>query len=64
MEITMKVSDTLSVIEKSGKFVVTKNGEPINLPKTDGSTIVTEFSSKEDAEKYMGILKTILSKRK
>ncbi len=64
METTMKVSDTLSVIEKSGKFVVTKNGEPITLPKTDGSTIVTEFSSKEDAEKYMGILKTILSKRK
>lgn len=64
METTMKVSDTLSVIEKSGKFVVAKNGEPINLPKTDGSTIVTEFSSKEDAEKYMGILKTILSKRK
>ena len=52
----MKVSDTLSVIEKSGKFVVTQNGQPINLPKTDGATIVTEFDSREDAEKYISIL--------
>jgi predicted DNA-binding WGR domain protein len=56
METTMKVSDTLSVIEKSGKFVVTENGKPINLPKTDGATIVTEFDSREDAEKYISIL--------
>lgn len=52
----MKVSDTLSVIEKSGKFVVTENGKPINLPKTDGATIITEFDSREDAEKYISIL--------
>lgn len=52
----MKVSDTLSVIEKSGKFVVAENGKPINLPKTDGSTVVTEFDSREDAEKYISIL--------
>jgi len=52
----MKVSDTLSVIEKSGKFVVIQNGQPINLPKTDGATIVTEFDSREDAEKYISIL--------
>ena len=52
----MKVSDTLSVLEKSGKFVVTENGKPINLPKTDGATIVTEFDSREDAEKYISIL--------
>jgi hypothetical protein len=56
METKMKVSDTLSVIEKSGKFVVTENGKPINLPKTDGATIVTEFDSREDAEKYISIL--------
>ena len=52
----MKVSDTLSVIEKSGKFVVAENGKPVNLPKTDGSTVVTEFDSREDAEKYISIL--------
>lgn len=46
----------LSVLEKSGKFVVTKNGQPILLPKTDGQTIVTEFDSKQDAERYMSIL--------
>jgi predicted DNA-binding WGR domain protein len=56
METKMKVSDTLSVIEKSGKFVVAENGKPINLPKTDGSTVVTEFDSREDAEKYISIL--------
>jgi hypothetical protein len=53
----------LSVIEKGGKFVVAKNGEPILLPKTDGQTIVTEFESKQDAERYMSILSS-LSKQK
>lgn len=54
----------LSVIQKNGKFVVTKNGEPILVPKTsDGQTIVTQFDSKEDAEKYMSILSK-LSKQK
>jgi hypothetical protein len=63
METTMKVSDTLSVIEKSGKFVVTENGKPINLPKTDGATIVTEFDSREDAEKYISILSRLKSQK-
>lgn len=54
----------LSVIEKNGKFVVTKNGEPILIPKnTEGQTIVTQFDSKEDANRYVEIL-TKLSKRK
>lgn len=53
----------LGIMQKNGKFVVTKNGEPIVLPKTDGQSIVTEFPTKEDAEKYMSIL-TALSKQK
>ena len=57
------MSSNLGVIEKNNKFIVTKNGEPINLPKTDGATIITEFPSKEDAERYISILK-ILEKRK
>jgi hypothetical protein len=56
------VSDKLDVIQKNGKFVVTKNGQPILLPKSDGQSIVTEFSSKEDAERYMGILRTLYKK--
>jgi len=52
----------LSVVEKGNKFVVTKNGEPIVLPKTDGQTIVTEFDTKQDAEKYMTILKSLRKK--
>lgn len=51
-------------MQKNGKFVVTKNGEPISLPKSDGQSIITEFSSREDAEKYMGILNVLLSKKK
>jgi hypothetical protein len=57
------MSDQLGVMQKNGKFVVTKNGEPINLPKSDGQTLVTEFSTKEDAERYMGILSTLYKKQ-
>ena len=53
---------SLGVIEKNGKFVVTKNGQPILLPKSDGQSIVTEFESREDAEKYMTILKNLKRK--
>lgn len=49
--------------QKSGKFVVTKHGEPILLPKTDGQSIVTEFDTKEDAQKYLGILESLLNKK-
>lgn len=55
---------SLGVVEKNGKFVVTQNGQPINLPKSDGQTIVTEFNSKSDAERYMDILKTLKKKSK
>jgi hypothetical protein len=48
------------VIEKNGKFVVTKNNEPILLPKSDGAKIVTEFDNKVDAEKYLSILKHLI----
>ena len=47
---------SLSVIEQNKKFVVAENGKPINLPKSDGQTVTTEFDLREDAEKYMGIL--------
>lgn len=53
------MKDDLSVIEKKGKFVVTKNGQPILLPKTDGASIITEFDNKTDAERYMSILKSL-----
>lgn len=54
---------SLGVLEKNGKFVVTKNGQPILLPKSDGQPIVTEFSSKEDAEKYMRIVSTLMKQK-
>jgi hypothetical protein len=57
------MTDNLGVAQKNGKFIVTKNGQPINLPKSDGQAIVTEFNSKSDAEKYMSIL-TALQKQK
>jgi len=55
---------SLGVVEKNGKFVVTQNGQPINLPKSDGQSIVTEFNSKSDAEKYMSILSTLQKQKK
>jgi uncharacterized protein YjbK len=55
---------SLGVAEKNGKFVVTQNGQPINLPKSDGQAIVTEFNSKSDAERYMGILTTLQKQKK
>lgn len=57
------MSVKLGVINKNGKFVVTKNGEPILLPKSDGQTIVTEFDSKQDAEKYISILNALKKER-
>ena len=55
---------SLSVLEKNGKFVVVRDGQPINLPKSDGQSIVTEFNSKSDAERYMGILRTLQKQKK
>lgn len=57
--------NTLDVVKKNDKFVVTKNGEPILLPKnTEGQTIVTQFDSQEDAQKYMEILSKLSKQKK
>ena len=58
------MSSNIGIVEKNSKFIVTKNGQQINLPKTDGATIVTEFPSREDAEKYVSILKSLENRRK
>lgn len=55
---------SLSVIEVNKKFVVAENGRPINLPKTDGQAIVTEFENKEDAETYLSILSRLKKQKK
>lgn len=55
---------SLSVLEQNGKFIVAENGQPINLPKSDGQSIVTEFNSKSDAERYMSILATLKRQKK
>lgn len=59
----MKTAANFDVIQKNGRFVVTKNGQPILLPKSDGQSIVTEFDSKEDAQRYIGILKSLKTRR-
>jgi hypothetical protein len=51
------------VVQKNSKFIVTKNGEPILLPKSDGQAIVTQFDSKEDAQKYLSILESLVKRR-
>jgi len=55
----MKTTAEYSVKKLNNKFVVTKNGEPILLPSSIGQPIVTEFDNKEDAEKYLSILKKL-----
>lgn len=55
---------SLSVIEQNGKFVVAVDNKPINLPKSDGQTVTTEFDRREDAEKYMSILATLKKQKK
>jgi hypothetical protein len=55
----VKTAEKFDVIQQNGKFVVTKNGNPILLPKSDGQSIVTEFDSREDAQKYLNILKSL-----
>ena len=57
------MSDNLSVIEKGGKYLVSSNGQPIQLPKSDGAAVTREFDSKQDAERYMGILNSLRSKK-
>lgn len=57
------MTDNLSVIEKKGKYVVAKNGQPIQLPKSDGAAVTTEFDNKTDAERYMTILKSLKKKK-
>jgi hypothetical protein len=58
------MADNLGVVQKNGKFVVTKNGEPILLPKSDGQSIVTQFDNKEDANRYMEILSKLSKQKK
>jgi hypothetical protein len=58
------MNSVLGIMQKNGKFVVTQNGEPINLPKSDGQSIVTEFDSKDDAQKYLDILSRLSKQKK
>jgi hypothetical protein len=57
------MSKIYDIVQKNSKFVVTKNGEPILLPKSDGQSIVTEFDSKEDAQQYLNILENLLKRK-
>lgn len=55
----MKTAENFDIVQENGRFIVTKNGQPILLPKSDGQSIVTQFDSKEDAQKYLNILKSL-----
>lgn len=55
----MKTKVEYDIKKLNNKFVVTKNGEPIVLPASSGQSIITEFDSKEDAEKYVSILQQL-----
>lgn len=49
----MLTKDIFAILEKNGHFVVTKNGDPI---VKETSHMVTEFTDRKDAEKYISIL--------
>jgi hypothetical protein len=55
----VKTAENFDIVQENGRFIVTKNGQPILLPKSDGQSIVTQFDSKEDAQKYLNILKSL-----
>jgi hypothetical protein len=55
----VKTAENFDVVQENGRFIVTKNGQPILLPKSDGQSIVTQFDNKEDAQKYISILKSL-----
>jgi hypothetical protein len=57
------MSKIYSIVQKNDKFIVTKNGEPILLPKSDGQSIVTQFDSREDAQQYLSILENLLKRK-
>jgi hypothetical protein len=58
----MSKKDVYDVKQLNGKYVVTKNGSPVLLPKSDGQSIVTEFDSVEDANKYLSILQSLMKR--
>jgi len=58
----MSKNDVYKVKQLNGKFVVIKNGDPVLLPKSDGQSIVTEFDSVEDANKYLSILQSLMKR--
>lgn len=57
------MTDNLSVIEKRGKYIVASNGQPVQLPKSDGAAVTTEFDTKQDAERYLSIIKNLKSRK-
>jgi hypothetical protein len=56
------MNSELTIAEINNKFVVLSNGKPIELPKTNGASIITEFDSKQDAERYVSILLMLKNK--
>lgn len=55
----MKIADNFGIIQENGFFIVTKNGQPISLPRNNGQSIVTSFDTRENAQKYIDILKSL-----
>jgi hypothetical protein len=58
----MSKKDIYAVKQLGNKYIVTKNNQPILLPKSDGQSIVTEFDSTEDANKYLSILQSLMKR--
>jgi len=57
------MKDTYDIMNYGDKFIVTKNGKPLSISKNNKSNIVTEFSTRSDAEKYVSILKNLIKSK-
>lgn len=56
----MKTKSNYSIVLMNNKFVVTKDGQPINLPLSNGSSILAQFDSEIEAQEYLSILKNLI----
>lgn len=55
-------SNNFDIVQYGNKFVVTKNGQRLNDSQTTGHSRVTEFDNREDAARYISILKKLPKK--
>jgi len=52
--------DNYQSVKDGDIWTVEKNGHKVTLPLSDGDNIVAEFSSREEADRYIGYVGMLL----